>query len=197
MNLAGRRRYTMTARAAAAAATHQRILATATEEFLTRPFEQVSLDDVATDAGVTVQTVLRRFGSKEALVAAAAEVGLERVRSERDRAPIGDVAGAVHNLIDHYEEWGERVLRMLAQEEQIAAFRKVAEAGRELHRGWVERTFAPWLRIRRAARARRLAQLIAVTDVYVWKLLRRDQGLSRAGTGTTLVELVQLITGVS
>ncbi len=187
----------MTARAAAAAATHARILATATELFLARPYEQVSLEDVAKRAGVTVQTVLRRFGSKEGLVAAAAEIGLEQVRAQRNLAPIGDVAGAVHNLIDHYEEWGNRVLRMLAQEEQIPAFGKVAEAGRDLHRHWVARTFAPWLRVPRAARARRLAQLIAVTDVHVWKLLRRDQGLPRSATETVLAELVQLITGVS
>jgi len=197
MNMAVRRRYTMTARAAAAAATRQRILATATEAFLARPYEQVSLEDVATRAGVTVQTVLRRFGSKEGLVAAAAEVGLEQVRAERDLAPIGDVPGAVHNLVDHYEEWGDRVLRMLAQEEQTPAFRSVAEAGRNLHRRWVERTFAPWLPVSRAARSRRLAQLTAVTDVSVWKLLRRDQALSRNVTETLLVELVQLITGAS
>jgi len=196
MITAARRRYTMTARAVAAAATRQRILATATDVFLARPYEQVSLDDVATHAGVTVQTVLRRFGSKEALVATAAEAGLEQVRLQRNLAPIGDVAGAVHNLIDHYEEWGDRVLRMLAQEEQIPAFRTVAEAGRNLHRRWVQRTFAPWLRVSRAARARRLAQLIAVTDVYVWKLLRLDQALSRKVTETVLVELVQFVTGV-
>jgi AcrR family transcriptional regulator len=183
--------------AAAAGATHARILATATELFLARRYEQVSLEDVATHAGVTVQTVLRRFGSKEGLVAAAAEIGLEQVRVQRNLAPIGDVAGAVHNLVDHYEEWGDRVVRMLAQEEQVPAFGKVAEAGRDLHRHWVERTFAPWLRAPPAVRARRLAQLIAVTDVQVWKLLRRDQCLPRSATETVLVELVQLITGVS
>jgi AcrR family transcriptional regulator len=197
MKVAARRAYRMTARARAAAATGERILSTATEVFLGRPYEQVSLDDVAREAGVTVQTVLRRFGSKEDLVAAAAEVGIERVRAARARAPIGDLAGAVRNLVDHYEEWGARVLRMLAQEESVPPFRKVTEAGRRLHRAWVERTFAPWLRISGGVRAQRLAQLVAVTDVYVWKLLRRDQGLSRSATERTLLELLQLITGVS
>jgi AcrR family transcriptional regulator len=196
MKVAERRSYRMTARAEAAAATGERILATAMELFLTRPYELVSLDDVASQAGVTVQTVLRRFGSKEGLVAAAAELGLERVRTDRDLAPIGDIAGAVRSLLDHYEEWGARVLRMLAQEEQVPSFRKVTDGGRELHRRWVERTFAPWLRVTPAARARRLAQLVAVTDVYVWKLLR-DQGLSRSGIESALIELLQRITGVS
>lgn len=197
MKVAARRRYTMSTRAAAAAATHERILESATLEFLTRPYEQVSLEDVATRAGVTVQTVLRRFGSKEALVAAAAAAGLARVQEDRNLAPVGNLAGAVHNLVDHYEEWGERVLRMLAQEEQVPPLRNVVDAGRGLHRRWVERTFAPWLQGARASRGRRLAQLIAVTDVYVWKLLRRDQGLSRSTTEQALFEIVQRITGGS
>lgn len=197
MKTAARRSYRMTARAKAAAATGERVLSAATEMFLTRPYDQVSLDDVAREAGVTVQTVLRRFGSKAGLVAAGAEVGIQRVRAERAGAPIGDLVGAVHNLIDHYEEWGARILRMLAQEENVPPLRKVTDAGRRLHRRWVERTFAPWLRGSRAARARRLAQLVAVTDVYVWKLLRQDQGLARNGTERTLLELLQLIAGAS
>jgi hypothetical protein len=44
-----------------------------------------------------------------------------------------------------------------------------------MHAAWCERTFRP-------PNARRLAQLIAVTDVYTWKLLRRDRGLSRKQT---------------
>lgn len=191
MKVTARRRYRMTARAEAAEATGERILLTATELFLSHPYEQVALDEVAKRAGVTAQTVLRRFGSKEGLVAAAAEVGMERVRAERDLAPIGNVAEAVRNLVNHYEEWGPRVLQMLSQEEQVAPFRKVTDAGRQLHRRWVERTFAPWLALSSDARARRLAQLVAVTDVYVWTLLRRDQGLSRSGTERALLELLQ------
>ena len=37
---------------------------------------------------------------------------------------------------------------------------------------------------------RRLAQLVAVCDVYTWKLLRRDAGLSRDQTELAIVELL-------
>ena len=37
----------------------------------------------------------------------------------RDAVPVGDVAGAVTNLVDHYERWGENRLRLLAQEDRI------------------------------------------------------------------------------
>ena len=184
----------MTTRAAMAVATGERILAVATELFLGLPYEQVSLEQVAKQAGVTVQTVLRRFGSKEGLVGAAAKAGIKVVRGERELAPIGDVAGAVRNLVEHYETWGPRILRLLAQEEQVPPLRGVTDAGRRLHRRWVERSFAPLLPASRAERARRLTQLVAVTDLYVWKVLRQDQRLSRRATETALIELVELLT---
>jgi AcrR family transcriptional regulator len=195
MNSAPARQYRMGARAEATAATGERIVAAATELFLTRPYEEVSLEDVARHAGVTVQTLIRRFGSKEGLVAVAAEAGSRQVREQRDEAPVGDVAGAVRNLLEHYEQWGDRVLLMLSQEDRVEPLRRITEAGRVLHRGWVERTFSPWLRNRDKHRQQRLAQLAAVTDVYMWKLFRRDQGLSRDAAERALRDLVELITG--
>jgi hypothetical protein len=63
--------------------------------------------------------------------------------------------------------------------------------GRTYHRGWVERTFAPQLAgLRGPARKRRIAALVAATDVYTWKLLRLDLGLSQAETERTLVEMI-------
>ena len=43
-------------------------------------------------------------------------------------------------------------------------------------------------------RKRRLGQLVAVCDVYVWKLLRHDAGLSRRQTELALVELLNPMT---
>jgi hypothetical protein len=56
--------------------------------------------------------------------------------------------------------------------------------------------FAPALaRLGGAERARRLAQLIAVTDVLTWKLLRHDRRLSRRETELALIELLGPLTG--
>ncbi len=186
-----RRPYRMTARADAAEGTATRILDAAEELFWSRPVQKISLDAVGARAGVTTQTVIRRFGSKEALVAAAANRAVERVVRQRDEAPVGDVAGAVANLLDHYEEMGDRALRLLAEEDTSPTMAEIAEIGRTMHRRWVARTFAPQLaRCAPAARRRRLAQLVAVTDVYVWKLLRRDAGLSRPQLARAIEELV-------
>jgi hypothetical protein len=98
--------------------------------------------------------------------------------------------------MDHYEEWGDTALRLLAQEERVAAFRSITEAGRAFHYEWVERTFAPLLAKRTGkARRRLLAELVAICDVYFWKLLRRDLGLSREQTELALKETILALKG--
>jgi AcrR family transcriptional regulator len=186
----------MRARAEAAAETGRRILEATIELHRERYFDQVSLEDIAERAGVTVQTVIRRFGSKERLIEAAAEEGNRQVSRQRNQAPIGDIEGALKNLIDHYEQWGDSVMRLLAQEERVPAFRAVTDAGRALHHEWVERTFAPLLAERTGtARQRLLAELIAICDVYFWKLLRRDLRLSREQTELALKEMILALKG--
>jgi hypothetical protein len=55
----------------------------------------------------------------------------------------------------------------------------------------VERAFAPLLHeLPAAVRRRRIGQLVAVTDIYYWKVLRRDVGLSRADVEKSLQELI-------
>lgn len=187
--------YRMGARADAAAATGERILDAAVELFWEQPTDTFSLDDVAHRAGVTVQTVIRRFGGREGLIAAAVARESERVRTQRDEAPVGDVAVAVRVLVEHYEQTGERVLRMLAEQSRIPTLAAIVDSGRALHRQWCARVFAPVLAGRSGVdRQRRLAQLVAVCDVYMWKLLRLDAGLSRRQTELALVELLTPIT---
>jgi AcrR family transcriptional regulator len=192
MSTRPRRAYRMTARAESAHATGERILDAAEELFWAGPVGGISLDAVAERAGVTVQTVLRRYESKDGLVAAAAARAADRVRRQRDEAPVGDVAGAVANLLDHYEALGDRALRLLAEEDSGPTMREIVHTGRGVHRDWVHRTFAPQLApLRGEKRARRSAQLVAVTDVYMWKLLRRDAKLSRPQAERAIRELIE------
>jgi AcrR family transcriptional regulator len=187
---AATRPYRMSARADATSATGERILDATEELFWSGSAEGMTLAAVAERAGVTVQTVIRRYGSKDGLIKAAAERSLAGVREQRDEAPVGDVPGAVTNLLDHYEAVGHRALRLLAEEEN-PVFREFTEAGRTMHRGWAARTFAPQLEgLEGPERKRRLAQLIAVTDVYMWKLLRHDSKLSRPQVERAIVELI-------
>jgi AcrR family transcriptional regulator len=188
----------MTARAEAARATAARVLDVAVELFTERAYEDVSLEDVAERARVTKRTVLRRFGSKEALFLAAMEHASREEVRRRDAAPVGDVAGVVANVVGHYERFGANRLRLLSQADRIAVVAENVQAGRQYHWSWVERTFAPLIEGREgAAKKRRIAALVALTDVYTWKLLRRDLGLSRVDTERTLVELINKLAGGS
>lgn len=181
----------MGARAAAAEETGRRLVRAMQALLAERPYDELTLEAVAARAGVTLQTLLRRFGSKAGLLAAAAEEGGARIEAQRAAAPVGDAAGAVTNLFDHYEEWGDAVLRLLAQEERFAELAAIARRGRAVHAAWVERVFAPALAGRRGrARALRRSQLVAVCDVTVWRLLRKDLGLSRADAQQAVLGLV-------
>jgi hypothetical protein len=67
-----------------------------------------------------------------------------------------------------------------------------SKARQRYHRQWCERVFAPALEgLRGGRRERRVAQLVAVTDVYVWKVLRRDRGLGPRQTERAMRELVE------
>lgn len=192
---AGQRPYVMRERARSAAETAERILDATTELFTEGPYAQLTLAAVAERAGVTVQTVIRRFGDKEGLAAAAATRETATISSQRGAAPPGNPAGIVDNLVDHYEAHGDMALRLLAEEEASPTIGAITRAGRDYHRDWCARVFAPVLSgLTGVDRDRRHAQLVAVCDVYTWKLLRRDAGLSREQTTTALLELLEPLT---
>jgi AcrR family transcriptional regulator len=191
-----KRRYRMTARAQAAAATRQRILDAAIALFWERPMLDLSLEEVARRAGVSLPTVIRNFGDKEGLIAAGVERESARVDRQRNEAPVGDVRAAVRVLFDHYEELGDAVLRLLAEEDRVRGLSGLADRGRATHAQWCERVFAPALTgLTGDERGRRLAEFIVLTDVFVWKLLRRDRRLSRNEAELAVCELIEPLMG--
>jgi AcrR family transcriptional regulator len=186
-----KRSYTMRARAASVEDTRTRIKDALFTLSSTRPLSGISLDDVAAAAGVSVQTVLRHFGSRAGLAEATIEYAAERVAHERE-APVGDVPAAMRVLLDHYELRGHTALLMLSQEQDDAQMRRITENGRALHRRWVTDVFAPY--VERSGDPQRLIDLLVVaTDVYTWKLLRHDRGLSRSRTQERMTALVDAV----
>ncbi|MBV9831875.1 MAG: TetR/AcrR family transcriptional regulator [Marmoricola sp.] len=187
-----RRGYTMTARAQAVEATRTSILDALVELSMERLLPDIALDDVATRAGVSVQTVLRHFGSRDALFDAAMTHGQGAVADER-RAPVGEVEEAVRILMDHYEQRGRGVLLLLAQEQVDQRVMQITRDGRLLHRRWVEEVFEPFLPQAAAWRDEAVDLLVVATDVYAWKLLRLDRALSRKATEQRMHHLVRTV----
>jgi AcrR family transcriptional regulator len=178
------KRYNMELRTAAVEATRERILAAATHVFLGRWYDDVTLAEVAKQAGVSGQTVINHYGGKEQLATAAYEQMSEQIVLRRYTPEPGDVEGAVEALVEDYEITGDAVIRMLALEERVATLGPLLKRGRDGHREWVGTMFgAPEL----------VPELVVATDVYTWKLLRRDQGLSRDETAAAILRMVQAL----
>jgi AcrR family transcriptional regulator len=186
----------MVARAQAFAGSGERMLASAWEQFCGRSYEQVRLADIAADAGVTVQTLHSRFGTKEDLFVAAWRWFVRPQGARRDRVAVGDFRAGIRALYDDYEQDGDAVLRLMAQEDRIPAVREMIDTGRAYHRAWVARVFGPLLDgLGSAARERRHTELIVATDLLVWKLLRRDMGLGRRQAERIVAEMVTALKG--
>jgi AcrR family transcriptional regulator len=176
--------YNMELRTAAMEATRERILAAAADVFLERWYDDVTLAELAKQAGVSGQTVINHFGGKEQLATAAYDHLSKQITLRRYTPEPGDVEGAVDALVEDYEITGDAVVRMLALEEKVGMLAPLLQRGRTGHREWVETMFrVPAL----------VPELMVATDVYTWKLLRRDQGLSRDETAAAILRIVKAL----
>jgi AcrR family transcriptional regulator len=191
-----RRPYRMVARAQAAANTSERVMAAADQLFGRLPYDQVTLQAIADEGAVTVQTVMRRFGSKESLFVKVGEARGRLIRATRDQVRVGDAKGAVRDVLKSYELWGDVIMHQLGQEPRVPEVRRGVEKGRRYHQAWVRRIFEPLLsRLSRGERQLRLAQLVVATDLYSWKILRRDLGLDRLTVERCMAQMVIAILG--
>jgi AcrR family transcriptional regulator len=193
MKSSSRRPYTMRARAEAVEATRDRIARAAMARFLAQLYDDVTIAAVAADAGVSAQTVLNHFDSKEGLFTAAAAIFSADLAGTREQAPPRDAAGAVASLVEQFEASGDGNVRLAVLDERIPAVKAALEQGRASHQELLARVFGDRLPDGAAERRRALAALHAATDVYTWKLLRRDLGLGRAATQQVMTQMVEAI----
>jgi AcrR family transcriptional regulator len=185
------RSYTMRARAESTNKTRERILDAVIALCRERLSLEVVLADVAKRAGVSVQTLLRHFGSRQCLFEQAQASRLAQVRAER-ATPVGDAASAVRTIVAFYDRLGEWSLCLEAQEPSDKRSRQTVELCRRVHREWVEQVFAPQLD-GRGDREELVDLLVVATDVLTWKILRRDGGLDRTTTCKRMLRLVQAV----
>lgn len=151
---------------------------------------EMTLEQIAARASTTVRTVMRQFGSRDAVIEAGIELGSAEVARER-HDPGGDPDRSIALLINHYELRGQFVLRILGLDQPGA--RRVAHSGRLLHRDWVERVFGPRLPRADDQREELVDLLVVATDVYAWKLLRLDRGLDPSNTAGRMRTMTRLL----
>ena len=97
-------------------------------------------------------------------------------------------------IVADYELNGGAVIRMLALEERMDVVRHVVQAGRAAHERWVERVCGPLLAPGPRRRVQVL-QFVVATDVYTWKLLRRDRHLSADEVVAVMEDLCRRVAG--
>lgn len=182
MNVKSERAYNQTLRAQKTQDAEERILGEAERLFATEPFDRVTLDAVARAAGVSIPTLQRRFGSKDGLFAACGDRMRAGVQRQRGAPPAGDVPAAVKELVAHYEAEGAMVWHFLRQEPDVPALGPALAEGRAMHRAWVVTVFGKRLRAE-------IDALVAVTDLFTWKLLRIDLGRSRDEVESTITAM--------
>ncbi len=186
-----KRTYRKTARAASEKATGEAILKAAKGAFSEMPFDHVTLRQIADESGVTVQTVIRRFGSKEQLFEAVAKREGARIVASREVDEDAGRDAALEALLNHYEVDGDMTLNFIAQEHLFAPVHRIVENGRRVHREWVQRYCSDLLGgAVGAERDRRLYAAIAATDLGTWKLLRRDLDLEQGEVTAVMKKLL-------
>src|SRR5829696_7728608 len=177
------RPYRQRRRAAAAEANTERILQAALELFEERPWDQITLAAIAERAGVGVQTVIRRFGTKDGVSRAVNAWVKPQIDDARGEPDGGDPAAVAAALARHYERWAASTDRMLRQQDASPALAEAAAGGRRAHREWVERVFPE-------ASPDTIGRLIGICGVELWLVLRRDGGLSPEAARSAVADLI-------
>lgn len=182
----------MTARATATARTRERITEAMLQRFSRTPYDRIRLENVATDAQVTVQTVIRHFGSKAGLLAAMVESALGRLFTDRAAALGEEPQSTVVALVRYYEQQGALILKLYAEAYQAPGVPELAARGRAAHVQWCHDAFDDALEhgLEETVRRRRLAQVVTLCDVATWRILRVDCELSPKQTEQALLELL-------
>lgn len=153
--------------------------------------KDITLEMVAKEAGVTTKTILRKFESKggltnESLVYLAAEI-----KEERTLAKVGNIDEILKALLSNYEKMGEAAIRTINLESELEIARQIGVKGRVLHRDWCIQMFAPYLPNEQSADYEiQLTSFIAATEIYLWKLMRKDLMLSKEQTFSVFKNLV-------
>ena len=191
----------MTARADEAERTGQRIVDAMLHRFATLPYGQIRLEDVAADAGVAVQTVMRRFGNKAGLLVTVVERELSVIAANRAAIAGASPADTISALADHYETYGALILKMYSEASLVEGLDEIAGRGRAYHVAWCRTAFAADLPDDRddSGRERRMAQIVVVCDARTWSILRLESQLGAAQTKLALSEMLSplLATGVA
>jgi hypothetical protein len=87
---------------------------------------------------------------------------------------------------------GDAAIRTINLEPELEIARKIGAKGRALHRDWCIQMFTPYLPDKQSDDYEiQLNSFIAATEIYLWKLLRKDLMLSKEKTFSIFKNLIE------
>jgi AcrR family transcriptional regulator len=175
-----KRSYQMSERAKQVARNDRKIMNAMSDLWIELPLSEITLDMISRKSGVTVRTILRKFGSKEGLFKACIEKDGDRFTIKRKEVKPGDLNGILDALLEEYEHMGDALIRTLTVEYNFHSTQRLLHKARTMHREWCAYVFEPYLPSKTSESYETvLLAFIAGTEFYLWKLLRRDLGNSQ------------------
>lgn len=130
-------------------------------------FDDMTLQGVADEAGVSLKTVTRQFGTKEQLLKAAMAEARQDEEQQRE-IPVGDPARVANVLAARYDEMAEMIYRMGDAELRYPWLGEWVQMARQSHLSWLATAFAPWLPDSGPDRHDRLMCLFDATEIRSW-----------------------------
>jgi AcrR family transcriptional regulator len=182
----------MEQRAKSSAQTAEKIILSTLQLWKEKPLNEITLESIADKSGVTIRTILRKFGSRDGLIQSCLSHDASIIIEERAHAPEGDIDGILHALLSNYEKMGDAGIRTIYMENELEEAKDIGEKGRKIHREWCARVFAPFLPDSGYEEYEiKLTAFITATEIYLWKLLRKDLGYDEDKTFRVFKMLVE------
>lgn len=187
------RAYTQTTRSDQTLARRRRIIEAVFTLIDRGSLGDVTLQGVAEEAGVSLKTVTRHFGSKEELL----RQSMAEARSEEEHnreVQVGDLDAICRVLAQRYETMAEHIYRMGDAELTYPWLSDWVQMARESHLEWLGEVLAPWLPGRGREREDRLMCLFSATEIRSWWTIRRRFGYSPERARTVMMRQLVALT---
>lgn len=156
-------------------------------------FGEVTLQGVADEAGVSLKTVTRHFGTKEALLREAMAQARDLEDHNRE-VPFGDLEAVSRVLAARYEVMAEQIYRMGEAELSYGWLSDWVQMARETHLDWLAEAFSPWLSVDQQEREDRLMCLFSATEIRSWWAIRQRFGYSPERARGVMVRQLEALT---
>ena len=189
------RRYSMANRAEATERTRKRIEAALIRLLAARPYNSITIVDIAAEADVAVRTVQRHYRTKDELLAAAFRAAAETISEEVSKLPPAQSGGdalrhIVHAAFTLYERYKTESWAVYSRAAEVPELRDTARAGLASREARIDELLARWPDAWsiETATARRL--ILSLTSFPAWRSFTEPGRFSPAEAVAEVAEIL-------